>query len=201
LAVTINLSDAAAGQIVGNNLLALSSLATKYTLLPGVAYAFIENANGEVIAHTLGSFPEELRQEVSPSARRQTSHRALSFSGRPVYETRVPVLDGRVGTVRVAFWQDSMEQQIRRALLPLIVMIAAVPVFGALLSFLLACWIVRPIAGLLDVADKVTMGDLETSVSGKCVESRDEIGELARCLERMRSSLKAAMLRLGREQI
>jgi HAMP domain-containing protein len=43
------------------------------------------------------------------------------------------------------------------------------------------------------------MGDLETSVSGKCVRSRDEIGDLARSLERMRSCLKAAMLRLGRE--
>jgi HAMP domain-containing protein len=43
------------------------------------------------------------------------------------------------------------------------------------------------------------MGDLETAVSGECVKSRDEIGELARSLERMRSSLKAAMLRLGQE--
>ena len=64
---------------------------------------------------------------------------------------------------------------------------------------LLAQWIVRPIAGLLAVAGKVTMGDLETPVSGKCVVSGDEIGELARSLERMRSSLKAAMMRLGRE--
>jgi HAMP domain-containing protein len=55
------------------------------------------------------------------------------------------------------------------------------------------------IVGLTEIADKVTMGDLETSVSGKCVTSRDEIGDLARSLERMRSSLKAAMLRLGRE--
>jgi HAMP domain-containing protein len=43
------------------------------------------------------------------------------------------------------------------------------------------------------------MGDLETAVGGECVTSRDEIGDLARSLERMRSSLKAAMLRLGRE--
>lgn len=201
LTAAINLSDAAAGQIVGNNILALSALATKYTLLNGVAYAFIEDANGEVMAHTLGSFPEELRQEVSPGARRQSGHRELSFSGRTVYEARVPVLDGRAGSVHVGFWQDSMEQQIRRALFPLIAILPAVFVFGALLSFLLAHWIVRPMVGLLDVADKVTMGDLETSVSAKCVKSRDEIGELARCLERMRSSLKAAMLRLGREQI
>lgn len=201
LVVATNLSDAAAGQIAANNLLALSALATKYTLVNGVAYAFIENANGEVVAHTLGSFPEELRQEVSPDAQRQTGQRELSFNGRTVYEARVPVLDGRAGSAHVGFWQDNMEQQIRQALFPLIAILAAVPILGALLSFLLAHWIVQPLVGLLDVAGKVTMGDLETSVSGKCVTSRDEIGELACCLERMRSSLKAAMLRLGREQI
>ncbi len=201
LTVATNLSDAAAGQVVGNNPLALSALASKYTLLNGVAYAFIEDGNGGVMAHTLGSFPEELKQEVSPDARRQTGHRELSFNGRSVYEARVPILDGRAGSVHVGFWQDSMERQIKRALFPLIAILAAVPIIGALLSFLLAHWIVCPLVGLLDVAGKVTMGDLETSVSGKCVTSRDEIGELACCLERMRSSLKAAMLRLGREQI
>ncbi len=201
LAVATNLSDAAAGPIVGSNLLALSALTSKYTLLHGVAYAFIEDANGDIMAHTLGTFPEELTERVSPDARRQTGDRELSFSGRNVYEARVPVLDGRAGSVHVGFWQDTMDQQVREALSPLIAVFAAVPVLGALLSFLLAHWIVRPMVGLVDIAGKVTMGDFETSVSGKCVESRDEIGELGRCLERMRSSLKAAMLRLGREQI
>jgi HAMP domain-containing protein len=199
LAIAVNLSDAAVGPILGNNVLALAALTTKYALPNGVAYAFIEDANGEVIAHTLGSFPDELRQGVSPGGQRQTDHRRLSFSGKTVYEARVPVLDGRAGSVHVGFWQGSMEEEIGRVLFPLIVILAAVPVLGALLSFLLAHWIVRPVIGLLDVADKVTMGDLETSVSGRYVESRDEIGELARSLERMRSSLKAAMLRLGRE--
>ena len=71
-----------------------------------------------------------------------------------------------------------------------------VPLVGAVLSFLLADWIVRPIVGLTEIADKVTMGDLEASVREKCVTSRDEIGDLARSLERLRSSLRAAMLRL-----
>jgi methyl-accepting chemotaxis protein len=74
--------------------------------------------------------------------------------------------------------------------------IALVPLVGAVLSFLLAHWIVRPIVGLTEIADKVTMGDLEVSVREKCATSRDEIGDLARSLERLRSSLRAAMLRL-----
>jgi two-component system, cell cycle sensor histidine kinase and response regulator CckA len=196
-----NLSDAAAGHLVGGNLLALHALARKYTLLDGVAYAFIKDGRGNVVAHTLGTFPPELQEGFPGTGQRQIDRRELSLGGIPVYETSVPILEGQLGTVHVGFWAAAVEQEILRSLVPLIGMVTVIPLFGALLSFLLAYWIVRPIAGLTKIADKVTMGDLETSVSGKCVSARDEIGDLARALERMRSSLKAAMLRLGRETV
>jgi HAMP domain-containing protein len=199
LAIATNLSDAAAAQIVTRDLLALHALATKYTLLDGVAYAFIEDSKGEVVAQTLGSFPAEIQQGLPAPGQRQVYRRELSLTGKTVYETGVPILQGQLGQVHVGFFEETVEKEIQRALLPLIGIIATVPFIGALLSFVLANWIVRPIVGLTEIADKVTMGDLETSVSGKCVKSRDEIGDLARSLERMRSSLKAAMLRLGRE--
>jgi sensor histidine kinase regulating citrate/malate metabolism len=53
LAVATNLSDATAGHLVGRNLLALHALLRKYSLLDGVAYAFVEDNKGEIIAHTL----------------------------------------------------------------------------------------------------------------------------------------------------
>ena len=200
LVMANNLSDAAAGHIVGKNLLALHALASKVTRLDGVAYAFIEDSKGEIVTHTTpGTFPPELHQGLPSPGQRQVYRRELSWGGKTVYETAVPVLEGQVGSVHVGFWEDAVEKEIQRALFPLMGIIALVPLVGALLSFVLAHWIVRPIVGLTKVADKVTMGDLETSVSGKCVKSRDEIGDLARSLERMRSSLKAAMLRLGRD--
>ena len=201
LLIANTLSDAAAGHIVGGNLLALHALARKYTLLDGVAFAFIENNKGEVIVHTLGAFPPELQPGAPMAGQRQTYRRELSLAGRTVYATGVPILEGQLGTVHVGFWADTMEKEIRHTLVPLIGIMGVVPLIGVLVSFLLAHWIVRPIVGLTEIADKVTMGDLETSVSGKCVRSRDEIGDLARSLERMRSSLKAAMLRLGREPV
>jgi two-component system, cell cycle sensor histidine kinase and response regulator CckA len=199
LAIATNFSDAAAAHIAGRNVLALHALATKYTLLDGVAYAFVEDGHGEIIAQTVGNFPPDLRQARPASAKRQADQRLLRFAESSVYETSVPVLDGQMGRVHVGFWADAVQTEIRRALVPIIGMIAIVPFVGALLSFLLAHRIVRPIVGLTEIADKVTMGDLESSVGGDCVASRDEIGDLARSLERMRSSLKAAMLRLGRE--
>jgi HAMP domain-containing protein len=199
LAIATNLSDAAAGHIVGRNLLALHTLARKYTLLDGVAYAFITDDKGEIVAHTFGALPAEIRQGPSSAEERQVRRRELSVEGKTVYETRVPILEGQAGGVHVGFWSDAAQIEIRSALLPIIAVIAVVLVVGALFSFLMAHWIVRPIVGLTMVADKVTKGDLETSVSGEFIESRDEIGDLARSLERMRSSLRAAMLRLNRE--
>jgi len=199
LAIGTNFSDAAAGYVASRNVLALHALARKYSLLDGVAYAYVENGKGEIVAQTLGNFPSELRQGPSAGAQRQVQRRELLLANRAVYETAVPVLEGQLGSVHIGFWADAVQTEIRRALLPIIGIIAVVPLAGALLSFLLAHWIVRPIVGLREIADKVTMGDLETSVGGECVSSRDEIGDLARSLERMRSSLRAAMLRLGRE--
>ena len=198
LAIATNFSDAAAGHIVSNNQLALHVLAAKYTLFEGVAYVYINDTRGEVIAQTLGSFPQQLRQGSTAGAQREPQRRTLSLQDKTVYETSVPVLDGQAGTAHVGFWSDAVDKEVQSFIWPMIGVIALVPLVGALLSFAIANWIVRPIIGLTEVADKVTKGDLEMSI-GNSVVSRDEIGELARSLERMRSSLRAAMLRLNRE--
>src|SRR5919108_5537730 len=108
LAIATNFSDAAAGHMVGRNLLALHALARKYTLLDGVAYAFIEDGRGEIVAHTLGTFPGELRQEKPISGSRQAQRRELLLAGKAVYETGVPVLEGQAGSVHVGFWADAV---------------------------------------------------------------------------------------------
>jgi HAMP domain-containing protein len=198
LAIATNFSDAAAGHIVSKNQLGLYALAAKYTLFEGVAYVFINDTNGNIIAQTLGNFPQELRAGSPAGVQREPRRRTVSLQEKTVYETSVPVLDGQAGTAHVGFWSDAVDKEVQGFILPMIGIISMVPVVGAVLSFLIANWIVRPIIGLTEVADKVTKGDLEMSI-GNSVVSRDEIGELARSLERMRSSLRAAMLRLNRE--
>jgi len=198
-AIAKNFSDAAATHMAGRNTLALHALARKYTLHDGVAYAYVEDGKGAILAHTFGSFPIEIQPASIPPVGREPQRRSLQWAGRAVLETAVPVLEGQIGSVHVGFWADRLQDEIKRALIPIVAVIAIIPFVGAVLSFLLAHWIVRPIVGLTQIAEKVTMGDLEVSVGGDRVSTHDEIGDLARALERMRSSLKAAMLRLGRE--
>ena len=196
LAIATNLSDAASANVVRKNVLELYGLVRKYALLQGVEYAFIEDGKGEVIAHTLGTFPPELKETVSPEGRLHMQRRALRLEGKMVYETSVPILGGQVGAAHLGMGGDFVEGEIRRAVLPIIEIVAGVFLGGILISSALVAVMTRPIRRLGHMADTMSKGDLDTPVSIG-IESRDEIGDLARSLERLRSSLKAAMSRFS----
>ena len=196
LAIATNLSDAASANVVRKNVLELYGLVRKYALLQGVEYAFIEDGKGEVIAHTLGTFPPELKEAVSPEGRLHMQRRALRLEGKMVYETSVPILGGQVGAAHLGMGGDCVEGEIRRAVLPIIEIVAGIVLGGILISSALVAVMTRPIRRLGHMADTMSKGNLDTPVSIG-IESRDEIGDLARSLERLRSSLKAAMSRFS----
>jgi HAMP domain-containing protein len=196
LAIATNLSDAASANVVRKNVLELYGLVRKYALLQGVEYAFIEDGKGEVIAHTLGTFPPELKETVSPEGRLHMQRRALRLEGKMVYETSVPILGGQVGAAHLGMGGDFVEGEIRRAVLPIIKIVAGVFLGGILISSALVAVMTRTIRRLAQVASGMSKGDLETPVTLGSA-SRDEIGDVARALERLRSSLKAAMSRLS----
>lgn len=76
--------------------------------------------------------------------------------------------------------------------------------FGLIVTALalLFAWIfgvrfVKPISTLTGVAEKISMGDLKTSID---IDTQDEIGELANALRRMQASLLKAVQRLQRRK-
>jgi HAMP domain-containing protein len=191
-AIATNLSDAAAGFASRKSTLELDALVAKYGRLDGLAYAFIQDPRGEVIASSVQPFPVELKDAGGTAA----SSRTTRLRGKPVYETRSPLLDGQLGIVRVGLWAETVQSDVRSTLLPIIGLIAACLALGVFLSIMLATKTIRPILDLKAVADDISRGRLDTSVS---IQTNDEVGELGRSLERMRASLKAAMMRLNRE--
>jgi HAMP domain-containing protein len=57
--------------------------------------------------------------------------------------------------------------------------------------------VIRPIRYLADVADRISMGDLETSVK---IKAKGEVGLLAESIERMQTSVKAAIERMQKRK-
>ena len=191
-AIASNLADAAAGLVSRKSTLELDALVAKYGRVDGVAYAFVQDPRGETLASSVQPFPVELKDAGGTSA----SSRTTRLRGKTVYETRTPLLDGQLGLVRVGLWAETVQSDVRSTLLPIIGLIAACLVLGVFLSIMLAAKTIRPILDLKAVADEISRGRLDTAVT---IQTNDEVGELGRSLERMRASLKAAMIRLNRE--
>lgn len=57
--------------------------------------------------------------------------------------------------------------------------------------------VIQPIRTLSEVADKISMGDLDTSIK---VKAKGEVGVLAESIERMQMSVKAAIARLQKRR-
>jgi HAMP domain-containing protein len=79
----------------------------------------------------------------------------------------------------------------RVAIFLVIVLFDLVALLGVI--YLYSTSVVRPIRHLSDVADRISMGDLEATVT---VEGKGEVAKLARSIERMRTSVKTAIERL-----
>jgi HAMP domain-containing protein len=191
-AIATNLADAAAGYVSRKSTLELDALIAKYGRLDGVAYALVQDAKGELLASSIQPFPAELKDSSAPSASSLTT----KLRGKTVLETRSPVLDGQLGTVRVGLWAEAVQDDMRATLLPIVGLIVVCLALGVALSVMLASKTIRPILDLKAIADDISRGRLDTTVS---IQTNDEVGELGRSLERMRASLKAAMSRLNRE--
>jgi sensor histidine kinase regulating citrate/malate metabolism len=112
LAIASNLSDAAAGPIIGNNILQLYASLTKYAQLQGVAYAYIEDRDGKIIANSIKPFPTELMGTSRPDERKQVERQTIALQGKTVYETRVPILEGQLGAVHLGIWADDVKKEI-----------------------------------------------------------------------------------------
>jgi HAMP domain-containing protein len=62
-----------------------------------------------------------------------------------------------------------------------------------LVAFLIARGVTRPVTQLTEVADRISLGELNAKIQ---INRKDEIGELAEAIRRMQTSLQAAIERL-----
>src|SRR5262247_208298 len=148
--ITTNLSDAAAGYIASKDVLPLKTTVTKYARLNRVAYAFIKDREGKVIAHSLATFSPELEEELTSDQRRQVSRREVTLQGKTVYETREPILEGRLGTAHIGIWADAVEREIKHALLMFLWPITLGLLAAVIIVVILARSLIRALRRLID---------------------------------------------------
>jgi HAMP domain-containing protein len=88
--------------------------------------------------------------------------------------------------IELTTFQKELQQKVNR----LVIISAVILISAMLLSFLLSRGLVRKLRYLSDITKTISTGMMDRSIA---IKSKDEVGELAESLERMRISLKMAM--------
>ncbi len=165
-----------------------------------VRYAFVMNDQNQVLAHTFGeTFPLDLLSlnATSTPAHHQTI--LLHTNEGLVWDTVVPVLDGRIGTARVGLSDAGVRQAVRDVTGQLILTTFLVSMVGVTAATFLTWILTRPILGLVTATRALAGGDFSVQVRRW---ADDEIGDLAEAFNQMTVELsRTDELRRERESL
>jgi methyl-accepting chemotaxis protein len=161
-------------------------------------YAFLLDTTGKVIAHPKREYVETLKDlsghaaflGASDLAKKRVEY--ANEQGRPVLSYARKSKYGWTLVVQ----QDAAEAYalIAEANRNALVLLALTLLFVGLVAFLFAQQLTRPIRSLTRTADEISRGNLKATINE--VSRSDEIGALARTIDRMRASIRVAMGRL-----
>ena len=144
---------------------------------PNVRYAFLVDAHGQVIANTFqGGFPPNLLS-LNSALPNEHHHTVLIQTGEGlVWDTAVPILDGKIGTARIGLSDASMRAAVSTLTVQFLLTIVLVSAIGILVAALLTWILTRPILVLANATQAVAKGDFSPRVTRW---ANDELGDLA----------------------
>lgn len=174
--------------ILLNDLLGLHDLLKETTANnPNIRYAFIVDNRGQIIAHTFeGGFPLDLISLNTAQAGEHHHTALIQTDEGLVWDTAVPILDGKVGTARIGLSDASVRAALSTLTAQLILTIVLVSITGVLVAVLLTWILTRPIISLAHATQAVAKGDFSPRVQRW---ANDEIGDLAEAFNSMTEEL------------
>ena len=140
--IAVNASDVAPAYMLARNSNSARELLRRLSTKPGIAYLLILDRGGRMFANSFPVLPDEVEKLTPASLSIDQSGRTFRLGNNMVYEVAAPILEGRLGVVRVGLWKDDVDTAIRATLAPLIAWIGLIMVFGIVTAFFLAWRIV-----------------------------------------------------------
>ena len=160
-----------------------------------LAYLFVQDASGNVVAHSFeGAFPEPLKARLLAAGASSEVDMEFGDSRLRALNVTTPVAGGRLGTVHVGMSLDhvsSLVSSLRWRMMGFALLLVAV---GVAVAAMFGRSIVRPLRDLTEVAAHIVeSGDLTRPIQ---VKSGDEVGRLANSFAQMVGRLREVTLNL-----
>lgn len=207
-AISKSFSGAVKQPLLIRNYLRVNQEAERVAQLPGVAYASVINKRNIVIAGvfskpslfqptfmdmvTRTGFPQELarKNNLNPNQREKSAE--FTIGGQPIYDVAISL--GEVGgEVHVGLYTADIQAAVKKTVIPLLVVISILFVFGMIIFTILARNISKPLRDLTEMADRISMGEIDEQILPK---GPREVRDLGHSLDRMRISIRGALKRL-----
>jgi methyl-accepting chemotaxis protein len=166
-------------------------------------YAFLVDEKGKVVAHQAQAYVEEqksLNDHPLIAAFRKSKWTSLTANftnekGNPSYGHVKEIARGWA----IALQQEDAEvfDSLKHVQRLAVILLAVTILIVSFIAWISARAIVTPIRKLTEVAERMSLGDLNMQIN---IPSKDEIGLLAQAIKRMQTSLRLAMERLRRRR-
>lgn len=152
-----------------------------------IEYIFVQNARGDVLAHTFKKgFPEDLRQLNGTSNGRTNDIQRIATERGVILDFPSPLLNGTIGRLHLGLSEEPVRASVNEVVMLLVWAIVAVLVLGGGSAVVLATSITKPLHLLAIAAQSLERGNLNTRVP---VRSKDEVGQLATAFNKMAATL------------
>jgi len=163
----------------------------------GVMYAVVTDPQGKVLAHTdvslLGAIANDTTAIKARSSNKLITQSYVDEKEQKVLDFALPIFvnQDKVGIARIGFSQDSLHEIVEETLRETRKRIFGVAIVMLIIGFIgaiiLAQMMTKPIKQMAKGAGLIGQGKLDTNI---VVESKDELGSLARDLNKMSGKLK-----------
>ncbi len=177
--------------ILINNLYGLHQLLEDTrTNNPHVRYAFITDAENHILVHTFGDgFPNNLLEANESGEREHHRTVILQTDEGQIWDTAVPVFEGRAGTARIGVSDASLRVMLDALTGQIMLTTVLAAITGITAAAALTWLLTRPILQLVGAAQSVERGDFRQQVMRW---ANDEIGELTDAFNAMVATLAKA---------
>jgi two-component system NtrC family sensor kinase len=131
---------------------------------PSVAYIFILDGNDKVVAQTYNiHIPYTLIKANRPQGSKENIQviQAKNFTHDVIRDIAYPVLDGKLGTVRLGLIEESIRKDLNIASRSLILMVLSFLLIGLIGAFFFSFMITLPIKSIVEKAQSLNLKDID----------------------------------------
>jgi methyl-accepting chemotaxis protein len=183
-AIANSLASSGTDLIVNRDASTVQSQVDEFAKIAGVAYVMVYDPQGSFLAHTFAPVVPKgiVEKNVVPGHSARPQVQQVTYADprtgreRDIIDIGVPMLGGKLGTVRVGMDKSVITASALQAGNFLLLVFGGIAAAALLAGVIFAQRITRPVNALMAGAERVGRGDLSQLVP---VTSRDEIGQMA----------------------